>query len=366
MEVRNNFTIMDNGFIDAITKSNAHNYRTRILLVIFKHTAGFHKESTYLSLNDFKKETGINIKDIWITLKQLEDLNMIEWKRGKSKNDKSEFKIKDFSKWKQLGNTPIVELSNKNNTLLGNTPIEPMGNTPIELMGNTPIELMGNAPIVDALKTSQDNQFHDPKYTNINKPGINKPGNKPNGEITNSVGKNSDRNNISPPTQPSTSFLKKEVAKKKNIGGKKKKEKEENEIGKKVKLFFEFVCFAYQHFYSQKHPQPPKYVWAQLMRILKERFSGELTPMICYYAYFIATRKFNKFEYWQNHSLTTFIQKFDNVVVQAHKPEHREEVQDILESCIKVLEKKAPELLQKIREKTKNDKDIKLLKGGKL
>lgn len=69
--------------------------------------------------------------------------------------------------------------------------------------------------------------------------------------------------------------------------------------------------------------------------------------MLKFYVYFLGVDKFNRFEYWQDHSFKSFVFKFDNVVVQARK--HKEEWKDYIDEVNHILNQKAPELTEEIR-----------------
>jgi len=341
-QIENGYTKIANELIkNGFMKINLSAYGWRVLWTIIAHTYGFNKKETYLSFSDISKATGIDRRNVVRAINELIKKNIIIFEKGKNKKEKSKIQIqKNYELWQKLVSNQIQSHSFRRKkggaSVLIDTKL--VSNQIQSLVSNQTPVLVSNQTPVDDLKAKNDNEFHDPKETNINKPGINKPGNKPTSRTTFTGVYLDTSSNISPPTQPSTSFSKKEVAKKKKIG--------EEEINKKLNIFIKTAIFLYQYKYKI-NPALPKYIVKHLKEILTKRCKSSLNTMLKFYVYFLGVDKFNRFEYWQDHSFKSFVFKFDNVVVQARK--HKEEWKDYIDEVNHILNQKAPELTEEIR-----------------
>jgi len=97
----------ENGHIDianeiaeALAKTQLSGYESRILWVILRKTYGWHKKEDAISITQFQKATGLDRRNIFRTLKKLEDRKIVV------KNDNSFIKKwafqKDYERWKTI------------------------------------------------------------------------------------------------------------------------------------------------------------------------------------------------------------------------------------------------------------------------
>jgi len=75
--VLGNWTQLPNEILENLPRMQSLGRRVRLLLVIFRHTYGFHRDEVELSLDDFVTMTGMAKPHACKAIKQLEDMHLI-------------------------------------------------------------------------------------------------------------------------------------------------------------------------------------------------------------------------------------------------------------------------------------------------
>jgi len=75
--VLGNWTQLPNKILENLPRMQSLGRRVRLLLVIFRHTYGFHRDEVELSLDDFVTMTGMAKPHACKAIKQLEDMHLI-------------------------------------------------------------------------------------------------------------------------------------------------------------------------------------------------------------------------------------------------------------------------------------------------
>jgi len=116
---KNNFTMIDNDLIDALSKTNLTAYETRVLFAIIRHSIGWNKEEATLTYRYLESYCRIRRYHIARAVKSLLNKQII------SKND-NKYKIQDFTKWNvqfksDITNSYSTETTNSCSTETTNT-----------------------------------------------------------------------------------------------------------------------------------------------------------------------------------------------------------------------------------------------------